>query len=933
MTINEQIEGDAVPFESATELRATHEALLTQIDKQLESDASEQSELAALARIEPDIRTFMARGASTGMFLEQVKDRTSCQVLLDYWVSALGRIGHEFAAPRLLRFDRSRLPDLTDKPCPYVGLEAFRNKTFFFGRVEDTRTLIEQVGAHPLTIVMGASGSGKSSLVMGGLLPAIKRGADGALWWRLRPFTPGDDVLGHMTRAFAGILKRQTGGAGSGESDLAGHPEQFAQAVLAAAPRPLIITIDQFEETFTLSTEVERMALANCLAVLLSAGKGHRAILTMREEFRSRIVALAPLEPYVGRAWYSVPPMGYADLREAIERPAGMVNLEFQSGIADDLAKKVLGQSAALPLLQFTLQRLWHARDRNRITREVYDRVGSPLDALKKTADEFYDGLAPETRDEVKRVLLALVRVDELLEAYRQPVRESSLLSAGKANTAGVLKLLADADYIRTIDGGANAEAVVEIKHEALIRNWPMLVGWIDEKRVERRRRLAVGESARRWADNGRPVEGLLTGWQLQEASQMTDRSSVEEEFVSSSAQAIDNAQRMLERRLKRRNATIIAGAFVVVLLVVGVSMLAIDRYRTISEGLAAEAASNRAEAERLQKERDVVVRDRDDISSQLAEISKKYADLFVRDLKLSAPKATPANAGAAARTTSPVRIFLHIASEAQRAQAQDIADKLRASKIEVPKGIQLVPEPPRNTEVRYFRQGDRAGAEEIARSLKTSLGVDDTDPPKLIAGYENTVPARQYELWFAPSAFAPKRKPPVLAPTPTPTPTATPTPILTPVPAPSAPAPQSQPAPQPVAQPSASVQQSPLQQPQLPHPAPVQIVGAVFLERRHYVELPRVFDEKPLWVYVNGDVDHGNKPTVIIIDKQPTTEDKGSDAHLFRLTYARRTKTVLDKSVGPEKFDEGFTYDSRKYRLVGNMVEGKGIQFDIRRE
>src|SRR6185436_20666039 len=124
----------------------------------------------------------------------------------------------------------------------------------------------------------------------------------------------------------------------------------------------------------------------------------------------------------------------------------------FQPGIVDDLVKKVLGQAAALPLLQFTLRALWDNRDRNRITWEVYTKVGDPLTALKTSADDFYDGVAPQTQDEIKRVLLELVRVDELLEAYRQPVPKSRLLLAGKANTAEVIRLLAENDYVRVTE-------------------------------------------------------------------------------------------------------------------------------------------------------------------------------------------------------------------------------------------------------------------------------------------------------------------------------------------------------------------------------------------------------------------------------------------------------------------------------------------------
>jgi hypothetical protein len=532
----------AAPYESASELREAHAHLLEAFDSQLGEDASSAGEAAALARLEPEIRRFLERGVATGIYLEEMKERTSCQVLLDYWLSSLAQAGLQAGSVRLARFDAGQLPDLKKVPCPYVGLDAFRDETYFFGREADTKALLAQVRDSPLVVVLGASGSGKSSLVMGGVLPALR--AEGALRV-VPPCVPGNAVLEHP--------------------------------VEAEAP-PALITIDQFEEVFTLSSAEDREALVASLAQLLEAG--HRVILTVREEFRSRIVELRALSPYLDKAWYSMRPMDYDELRAAVEKPAAIANLQFQAGIVDDLVKKVLGQPAALPLLQFTLRLLWEERDRNRITWEVYARTGDPLNALKASADHFYDGLAPQTQIEVRRVLLELVRVDELLEAYRQPVPMSRLLQAGKANTEEVIKLLAENEYVRITAGATAADAAVEVKHESLVRNWPRFVGWIDDKRIKLRQRLALTEAARRWAESDKPAEGLLTGWQLEEAKGQSDLSAEEEELVQASAEAVEDAlRREVEQKLEqqaareqqrrnRRNAAfVLAGALAVIVL------------------------------------------------------------------------------------------------------------------------------------------------------------------------------------------------------------------------------------------------------------------------------------------------------------------------------------------------------------------------------
>jgi len=584
----------AVPFESASELREAHIGLLEALDKQLGQDVSIENEAAALAQIEPQIRQFMERGAATGIYIEEIKDRTACQILLDYWVSSLTHAGKQFAAARLSQFDGTQLPDLKDKPCPYVGLEAFRDRTFFFGREAAVQKLLEQIREAPLVVVLGASGSGKSSLVMGGVLPALREKGSVPELRIIPPFVPGNAVLNHLADAILGVCTGAFDGVAGEAEKLRQDPLRFYAMAGGADAPPTLITIDQFEEVFTLSDAADRDALVSNLTQFIESGRGHRVILTMREEFRSRMVELRGLSSYIDKAWFSIMPMGYEELKDAVERPAALVNLQFQSGIVDDLIKKVLGQPAALPLLQFTLRSLWEKRDRNRITWEVYHKVGDPLNALKASADHFYDGLVPETRDEVKRILLELVRVDELLEAYRQPVPKNRLLLAGKANTEEVLKLLAENDYLRITSGATESDIVVEIKHESLVRNWPCFVTWVDEKRHQRRQRLALTQSSQRWSESGKPQEGLLTEWQAQAVKDLEDLSELEKEFVQASIAAVDRMQMEKEAALVRaatqenarrfhRNA---ARVSFIVMVVFGVLFWMAKNERDRAEGL-----------------------------------------------------------------------------------------------------------------------------------------------------------------------------------------------------------------------------------------------------------------------------------------------------------------------------------------------------------
>ncbi|MBX3325699.1 MAG: hypothetical protein U0223_02725 [Nitrospira sp.] len=738
---------ELVPFESASELQRAHVSLLESLDTQLGHDATGENEAAVVAQLETQIRQFLIRGAATGIYIEEIKNRTSCQVLLDYWVSSLSQAGRAVSGMRLAQFDGSKLPDLKDKTCPYVGLDAFRTHEFFFGREADTKDLLDQIKNNPLVVVLGASGSGKSSLVMGGVLPALEMSGTAAELKIVPPFVPGNAVLEGLAKA---VFPVDVGGGDPiavAVAQLRQNSRYLSQMIGGTDAPPTLITIDQFEEIFTLATHEDRAALAENLAQILQADRGHRAILTVREEFRNRIVELEALSPYLDKAWYSMRPMSYEELKAAVERPAALVNLQFQTGIVDDLVKKVLGQAAALPLLQFTLRSLWDMRDRNRITWEVYRRVGDPLNALQVSADHFYNHLTQEIKDEVKRVLLELVRVDDLLEAYRQPVPQSRLMQAGKANTERVLKLLDNNDYLRITPCMSGTDAVVEVKHESLVRNWTRFVDWIDEKRRQRRQRLALTHAAQQWAEAGRPTEGLLTGWQLEEAKRQSILSEVEQEFVDASAAEIERYQRQREIALQQEAEAARELAFrerqrLIIAIVGGIFVCLLFSISVIQLKLANET-NNQAEAKNMRLEEEKA-----QLNTKHQRLEAEYNQLWAKGVKqlFAAPQSQ-------LPSLQPVTIYLHISDESQRVRAEDIRKELVKSGIGVASGIERVDTSPKATQVRYFHPDDRLGAQEIKRMLGEYLGVRDIETP-LIKGYEKKVPAQRYEIWFDPNAF-----------------------------------------------------------------------------------------------------------------------------------------------------------------------------------
>ncbi len=156
--------------------------------------------------------------------------------------------------------------------------------------------------------------------------------------------------------------------------------------------------VDQFEEVFTLCDDAtNRQAfIADMLALASAPEPPHHVILTMRSDFENLVARLPELQPVFERGRVQVTPLSAAELREVIEAPAAQIGLKFEQGVVELLLQDILGEPAGLPLLQFTLLKLWEQRERNRITRAAYDRVGGGRLALARSADAFYQSLIPE---------------------------------------------------------------------------------------------------------------------------------------------------------------------------------------------------------------------------------------------------------------------------------------------------------------------------------------------------------------------------------------------------------------------------------------------------------------------------------------------------------------------------------------------------------
>ncbi|HET7505909.1 MAG TPA: hypothetical protein VFK02_33045 [Kofleriaceae bacterium] len=553
----------AFRFESIAELRAAQARI-----GELRRRAGDSDELWDA------VERFLHRGVGTGVLVDDPDERWSVQGVLDYWAAALERAGRARPESSLLEFDPELVPALPDEVCPYRGLAAFEEKDsrVFFGRAALVGKLAARLGEHRLIALVGPSGCGKSSLAFAGLVSWLRRGElPGSESWRIVSMVPGPDP-----RMELAALDPE---AGAGAAD--------------PANQPTVLVVDQFEELFTLCrSEPARQAFVAALLARVTAEDGsHRVVLTMRSDFESFVARYPALYELYDAGRVAVTPPSAAELRQAIEEPAALVGLRFEAGVVDRLLQDLLGEPAGLPLLQFTLLRLWQERERNRVTAACYERVGGGRLALARAADALYDQMIPEDQMTARRILLRVgLAIDDQHERTRMRVPRAQFFGSGEdpGRVERVLEHLIDARLLRQTSSRRQAEPQIEVAHEALVRNWPRLAGWLQEAQtgvaqwLHQDAQVAIAEQHRleakaaEWVAHGREDRALLDEMTLREAERW--RASPEGSKVGASDDLlalIKWSARQLRTTRRRQSAVRTAGAAILVALLAVLSAVA----------------------------------------------------------------------------------------------------------------------------------------------------------------------------------------------------------------------------------------------------------------------------------------------------------------------------------------------------------------------
>jgi WD40 repeat protein len=468
---------------------------------------------------------------------------------------------------------------------PYVGLVPFTadRRRFFFGReakvarcVERLRAIHEGRTARRLLALVGPSGSGKSSIVQAGILPALQQGAvPGSESWPVAALRPGADPVEALAVALAGV---QDVPLRALVEDLAAEPatlHRFALRALGSAEpaRRLVVFVDQLEEAFTVARPDRAGRFLDALLHAVAEPRGPVvALVALSAGFYDRCLAREDLAEALTEGQEPVGRMTEDELRRAIERPAQLVGVEFAEGLADLLVQDAGTHPAALPLLQHVLQELWERRSGRTLRTEDYRALGRLAGALEKHAEGTFARFDAERQAACRRVFLRLTALGEGVEDTRRRAPLDEVVPAAEGPLAGVTRSVVeelDARHLVSLDADAQGRTVVE-PHEALIRNWTRLRRWLDEDRPALRMHASLRDAARAWtAADRKDPSYLLSGARLSAARQWADAhpgdASAEEAAFLAASEA--ERRRAEAARVRQRGATWIAAATVALLV------------------------------------------------------------------------------------------------------------------------------------------------------------------------------------------------------------------------------------------------------------------------------------------------------------------------------------------------------------------------------
>ncbi|MEH2252198.1 nSTAND1 domain-containing NTPase [Nostoc sp.] len=507
--------------------------------------------------------------------------------------------------------------------CPYMGLSAFseEDSQYFYGREALTQQLIHQLRDRSFLAVIGASGSGKSSIVQAGVIPQLRLGKQipsSEQWW-IRSIRPGGNPLEALAQRLGGAVEgRGSGGAGEqGENSSFSAPHLLLEGIfhqgvegfvywIRNQPHPVVVlVVDQFEELFTLAPTPDReLFLELLLGAVQYAGDRFKLIITLRADFIASCLEVPALAKALQDLSVLVPPkLSLDDYRRVILNPAQQVGLKVEPELVEVLLRELNHSPGDLPLLEFVLEQLWQHRVAGELTLQTYqEQLGGIKGALERSSQAVYESLDPQMRECAKWIFLSLTQLGEGTEDTRRRVHKSELIvkkypaalvektlnaltaaklvvmnleeeevTKGQSRQGEQEKISPPAsptplvtERSRSILPYSSSPITVEVAHEILIRHWSTLRWWLEENRDRLRKQRQIEQASQLWLQRTQQADFLLQGVRLAEAEDIyikyTDELSADVQRFIEACLAQRKQQQLQEKtRLKQAQRAVVA--------------------------------------------------------------------------------------------------------------------------------------------------------------------------------------------------------------------------------------------------------------------------------------------------------------------------------------------------------------------------------------
>lgn len=494
---------------------------------------------------------------------------------------------------------------------PYPGLMTFEeaDAAVFFGREADVRATLDALnrlrrfGGVQLAVFLGASGSGKSSLLRAGVLPRLKQNPE---TWLVAPtFRPQQRPVDEMAMALARM--RAPSATPDGWSGIAAALRAIADgkepAVAAAhllrdlrhaaggGEKTIVFAVDQFEEALVASEEAARF-LSLLAAIVADPDRQAVVLATLRSDFLSTLQTHPALQS-ISFDTLPITHLSVDGLVQVIEGPAQLAGLELETG----LTQLMLADAAtddSLPLLAFTLRELWeHDGKQGRLSVATYrDALGGLNGAIARAAEAVVSAatLSPQQERDLRTAFLAMVRINDAGQYMRQPARWADL----PAEIAPLLERFVAARLL--VASSQEKERIVEVAHEALFRVWRRARDWLDADRDNLRLRDGLRQAAREWNERGRPLELLVhRGSRLEAAEALSNEprfplDAVQREYLRAcvDVREVERAAELRQATARKRRVQIaIATLSLGLLIVSALSVWAVNERKQATDRLA----------------------------------------------------------------------------------------------------------------------------------------------------------------------------------------------------------------------------------------------------------------------------------------------------------------------------------------------------------